>query len=383
MNPLFLRHRDNKSMKRGSTKSCVIIYLGKSGSGFDISHSISSEMRIKYDTDFVSLIDQERPYEEIITARSALRALVKLSRIAISILRPKKETIIVFPMHNLASLMLQKLVSKVQGCTVITMLHDINPKKGEKIKQKAIRLDEQVQGSSMILALSKTVLQKLKKLYPGKDIKAVNHPPYLLARSYCSSKSSQKYDDKGIKKKITFIGRLCPYKGIETFLQIADQLDSQILKEIGPNKEGLTFEFNIIGRPSPDLDSRIIKQIQLTQNISSKMKYVSKSSLYEYIHDSHFIILPYIDASQSGIIPLCYDLATYIIASPIQEFMEASKIYSNVIVVDTNEVSDYCRAIVNVLKLGRSPDCGAMIESGICEIMELSLEHQQPSLAEQ
>jgi len=368
--PILLHHRDNKSMNPGYAKSCVIIYLGKSGSGFDISHSISSEMRKKYDTDFVSLIDQERPYAEIITVRSAIRALVKSSRVAVSILRLKRETIFVFPMHNLASLMLQKLVSRMQGCTVITMLHDINPKMGEKIKQKTIRLDEQVQTASMVLALSKTVLQKLKKLYPGKDIKAVNHPPYLLARSYCSSKYSRKYTDKVAKIKVTFIGRLCPYKGIETFLEIADQLSSEIIKEIGPNKKSPTFEFNIIGRPSPDLDRSIVKQIQSTQNINSKMKYVSKSSLYEYIYDSHFIILPYIDASQSGIIPLCYDLATYIIVSPIQEFKEASTIYGNVIVVDKNEASDYCQAMVNALKLGRSPDCDTMVESGICDVMD-------------
>jgi len=357
-------------------KTCAIIYFGKSGSGFDISHSISCEMGKRYGTDFITLIDQKKPYTEIITVKSVIRALAKLSRLTISILWLKRETIIVFPMHNLASLMLQKLVSRMQNCTVITMLHDINPKMGEKIKQKTIRLDEQVQSASMVLALSQTVQQKLKKLYPAKDIKAINHPPYLLARKYSSSNYTGKYTDNITKAKVTFIGRLCPYKGIEIFLQIADQLNSQIIKELGPNKKCPIFEFNIFGRPSPDLDCNIIKKIQSTQNINTKMKYVSKNSLYEYIYDSSFIILPYIDASQSGIIPLCYDLSTYVIVSPIPEFKEASSVYRNMIVVDKNEASDYCRAIANALKLSRGPDCGTLVESGICDAMELSLDHQ-------
>ncbi|MDE7139819.1 MAG: glycosyltransferase family 4 protein, partial [Treponemataceae bacterium] len=114
------------------------------------------------------------------------------------------------------------------------------------------------------------------------------------------------YKKNSITKKILFFGRLHEYKGISVLLDampIVKEKDSDIV-------------LNIVGNGIiSNSDNEKIKKLGSSCNV--KNKYIPNEEIYKYFEDVDFVVVPYIEASQSGVVMLAYAFGKPVIATDI------------------------------------------------------------------
>ena len=113
-------------------------------------------------------------------------------------------------------------------------------------------------------------------------------------------------------KHILFFGRLSKYKGIDVLLKAIPDVFKEFPRETlviaGKEINGYKVDEEIINRHS--------------ENITLISKHISNSELVQLISDSKFIVCPYLDATQSGVLMTALALDTPVIASDAGAFPE-------------------------------------------------------------
>lgn len=114
------------------------------------------------------------------------------------------------------------------------------------------------------------------------------------------------------KKHILFFGRISMYKGIDILL-------ASIPAFLKKNKDEV---FVIAGKNAGgyQLDKEILKQFP--NNIIVLNRYIPNKELGSLIRNSKFVVCPYLDATQSGVLMTSYAFNTPVVASSVGAFPE-------------------------------------------------------------
>ncbi|WP_281310643.1 glycosyltransferase family 4 protein [Flavobacterium flavigenum] len=107
----------------------------------------------------------------------------------------------------------------------------------------------------------------------------------------------------GFLEKILFVGRIEEYKGISLLLEA---FSNSI--RYRPN-----LQLTIAGRG--DLSPYLKKNSELSKNIQIINRWLKDEEIEELIKNHDFVVLPYIDASQSGVIPVVFANKRTVIAT--------------------------------------------------------------------
>lgn len=114
------------------------------------------------------------------------------------------------------------------------------------------------------------------------------------------------------KKGILFFGRISPYKGIEVLLDAMPEVF-----RCYPNEQ-LTIAGRSINGYRIPLDSNSKNRGQIT----ILNKHISNEELVKQISEAKFVVCPYIEATQSGVLMTSFALKTPVIASSVGAFTE-------------------------------------------------------------
>jgi glycosyltransferase involved in cell wall biosynthesis len=106
--------------------------------------------------------------------------------------------------------------------------------------------------------------------------------------------------DNNTSKNFLFFGRIEPYKGIENLINISD-----MIFEIDPQ-----FKLVIAGSG----DSPFLKPLSQKKNVEVINRFVTDKELEWFLSDSCCVILPYISATQSGVILHTYSASRAVVA---------------------------------------------------------------------
>ncbi|MDT3402183.1 glycosyltransferase family 4 protein [Mucilaginibacter terrae] len=121
-----------------------------------------------------------------------------------------------------------------------------------------------------------------------------------------------KVTDEAVTKHLLFFGRLSPYKGVDVLLQAMQNVIQQF-----PNEKLVIAGKSTNGYKLPE------DQIsQLANNIEVINRYITNDELIELIAGAKFIICPYLDATQSGVLMTAYASNVPVIASNVGSFPE-------------------------------------------------------------
>jgi glycosyltransferase involved in cell wall biosynthesis len=129
------------------------------------------------------------------------------------------------------------------------------------------------------------------------------------------------------KKNILFFGRLSPYKGIDDLLKAMPE----VFREF-PDEQLIIAGKRYYGF---DIDDDMLNKYK--GNITLIEKHIPNDELAALIKQAKFIVCPYKDATQSGVLMTAFGLNTPVIATNVGSFPEFIKHNVNGLLVPPND----------------------------------------------
>lgn len=169
--------------------------------------------------------------------------------------------------------------------------------------------------------------------YRKNPVYALRMQPYSYFRNYVQSWTNS-------REHILFIGRLSPYKGVDVLLEAMPNVFSEY-----PD-ERLIIAGRSINGYEPDQ-----ALVDLHGGRTTVLnRYIPNEELVELITNAKFVVCPYLEATQSGVVMTAFALNTPVIAT------------------DTGAFAEY----IEDWKTGRlvKPNCAASLSSGIRETLK-------------
>ncbi|MCS3796114.1 glycosyltransferase family 4 protein [Niastella sp. OAS944] len=167
-----------------------------------------------------------------------------------------------------------------------------------------------------------------------KDARRVLHmSPYSFLNNLVNK-------DESAKKHILFFGRLSPYKGI----------DDLLLAMPGVFNEFPDEKLIIAGKGYPgfEIDEAVLTKYK--NNITLIDRHIANDELATLIKQAKFIVCPYKDATQSGVLMTAFGLNTPVIATNVGSFPEFIQDNVNGLLVPPNDPGKLAEGIKFALR---------------------------------
>jgi len=157
---------------------------------------------------------------------------------------------------------------------------------------------------------------------PKNKIIVFPHGDYEFIKKYDSNKLI-----KTEKNTFLFFGRILKYKGIGILFDSLEQL----------NKLNKNFKLLIAG--SGDLSEYKEKIKKYEKNLEIHNRYIDESEIPVFFKRSSFVVLPYLDATQTGIIPIAYAYKKPVLITNVGALPEVVENKKTGIIVKVNKKS--------------------------------------------
>ncbi|MCF7858805.1 MAG: glycosyltransferase [Candidatus Cloacimonetes bacterium] len=161
-----------------------------------------------------------------------------------------------------------------------------------------------------LITLSNSVNTDLKKLFPNKKTIKGFHPVYNCYNNdnYFSDSAKAKLQLKG-KKVILFFGFIKPYKGLELLIRSMPFVLSEITNS----------HLLIVGEVYKNSNKylQLIENYSLKENVTFINRYVKDDEVELFFKAADLLVLPYLQATQSGVVQIAYDMNLGTVATPV------------------------------------------------------------------
>ena len=274
----------------------IVVYWGRRGGGLDLFNLFVEECNERS----IPIIASARPTASRQDGQSSTISVVNVRAWFIarkSLLRQATEggtRSVVIIMSSPWDLFLGMRLEK-SGVKVVRIIHDAKPHPGEKFPPK-IWINLLTKDCSRIVTLSNYVARQLTTNHKVDSTK-------IMVCSFPTPKIQNNQNKKALSpKKILLIGRGKKYQGQKLLEETWDLIDKtdKILVIAG---EGF--------KPNPK-----------HPDIEYKNWWMTREEMLEEISTSDLVVFPYIEASQSGTIPICKALGIPVLVTPVGGLIE-------------------------------------------------------------
>jgi glycosyltransferase involved in cell wall biosynthesis len=189
---------------------------------------------------------------------------------------------------------------KAAGVRYVTIVHDANPHPGDYRSRMAKWAKRRsMQQSDLLVTLSSTVAKivEASEVVPPSRIVTLFHPDLEFGgwRARAAPKP-------GEPLRLTFFGRIMAYKGLQLFLDMVEELRSQ----------GIAVEAGVFGRGKLGANAERLRAM----GVEVVNRWHQDDEIAEILRRSHAIVLPHIEASQSGVAAAAFGAGLPVIATP-------------------------------------------------------------------
>jgi glycosyltransferase involved in cell wall biosynthesis len=223
------------------------------------------------------------------------------------------------PMISPLGMGIERILKK-NGVKVVRFLHDANRHPGDFWPRK-ITINRIIAKEKFLLVLSETVARDVHSLNPGIVTDVYPHPIFTFKESSVDPIFNSNY--------ILFIGRIRSYKGIpvlvESFLSL--------------NQTDLDLVIAGDGRLSGFSDPRI----------KTFNKWLNESEIHNLVKFAKVVVFPYMEASQSGLVPYVMSVNKKIVITPLEGFIEQTRGYKNCVISEAFDSRAIAEAILKSL----------------------------------
>lgn len=193
------------------------------------------------------------------------------------------------------------------GTRFILVLHDAKLHPGDEYPFREVLMRREIEAADALIVLSDHVRQEVQALYdfPGDRIWTVPHGAFTFGQD-----APQARDLTGERPlRLLFFGRILPYKGLDHLLNAY-----RILHE-----RNVPVELEIVG--SGDM-APYERHLQGLKGITVLNKWVGEDEIADAMARTDLVVLPYIEASQSGVAAAALTAGLPIVATPVGGLVE-------------------------------------------------------------
>jgi glycosyltransferase involved in cell wall biosynthesis len=187
---------------------------------------------------------------------------------------------------------------------VFVTQHDVIPHKGEKIRGKITILVNKAlnRKAQKIIVHGEKLKKELSTSVPEHKIIIFPHGDYGFFLKW------KRKNVREEKNTLLFFGRILHYKGLDVLLKALDIVRKQA--------EHAKFKLIIAGEGDLKPYQELITK-ELKPSIEIINRYIPENEVPEYFQRASIIILPYREASQSGVIPIAYAFKKAVICTNV------------------------------------------------------------------
>ena len=206
---------------------------------------------------------------------------------------------------------------KKAGAKVVFICHNIIPH--EKQPLGTFLTKWVLRKSDSYIVLSEKEKRDLKTIVINPDVKVVFHPVYEIFNTDISDEQSRKELELENQNVVLFFGHIRKYKGLEVLLQA-----------VKIAKEKVNFKLIVAGEfyDGEEKYRTLINELGISENVLLFDEFIPTEKVGMYFKASDVVILPYLSATQSGVIQICYNFDRPVIATRVgglPEFIDENK----------------------------------------------------------
>jgi glycosyltransferase involved in cell wall biosynthesis len=289
----------------------ALVYWGRLGAGAALMSQIAEAMRrdARFDLFLSPSLHSELPPQfpvdqllPISTFSNPLSLLARTLALPLTVsrlvrdLKARNVRAIVTIMPHVWGLALQRAARRA-GIRTLLIVHDAEPHPGERRPLFDWLVRREIRGSDRIVTFSGHVADQLvaRGDVPESRIARLFHPIFRFGARPSAERASP--------FRLLFFGRILPYKGVAMLLDAFARLRA----------DGFDIVLNVIGRGEIDAPAALTVQLGLT----IRTGWVSPDAIGAILADTDAVALPYLEASQSGVIAAAYGAGLPVVATPV------------------------------------------------------------------
>ena len=191
---------------------------------------------------------------------------------------------------------------------IVDTLHDPHPHdKSSGIVETVFRKLEDISKKYLngIVVLNNKDVKYVKEKY-SKPVAVIPHAAFSFY-----AKLAKGIDASEIKHQICFVGRIEPYKGVDLLVDAFQKTKSK--------------DIHLVLAGGGAISEATLGKISSDKNIQLINRFVPDEEMVSIIENSDFMVLPYLRASQSGVIPMSFALGRTVVATRVGALEEQVK----------------------------------------------------------
>jgi glycosyltransferase involved in cell wall biosynthesis len=295
----------------------------------------------QYDDSAATITEENEPVIDSVNPLTWLRA-------AFTLWRGGYDLVIVQwwnPFFGLAFGTIINLLSLVSRARICFLCHNVLPHEGS-------RLDRWLTGyafwrASHFIVHSERDKANLLTLAPGAPVTKTKHPTYAVFGGHDPCDKATARHRLGLRvdrATLLFFGLVRPYKGLEYLLRamplVVREVDCVLLVvgEFYEPKERYT---------------QLIDDLHLGDRVELIDRYVKNEEVSLYFRSADVVVLPYVDATQSGVVQIAFGLAVPVITTDVGGLAEIVEDGRTGFVVASRSAEQLAAAVVRFYREAR------------------------------
>lgn len=328
------------------TLKVLLIYLGRRGGGPLYAYEMACATAKKID--IVCLLSNQIDNKQawlnsrlkcyfIPTFSSILTAGLSLidsrNRKAIKkIIANESPDLVYYPMGHLWNPLIN--MDLASALPKVFTVHDPHPHLGEYNKIIQFVADWEKKQADRIVVLHNEAVSELEEQGFSKTI--IDVIPHGLSSYYKDHSLNRHNRSGGEWVNILFFGRIFAYKGLDILLSAFPLIKARI-----PNARLI-----IAGEGDLKPYNRLISKLS---DIEVHNRWIEDNEVADFFIQADLLVVPYVDASQSGVIPIAYSMGTPVVATKIGGLVEQVIDEQSGLLVSPGDSTDLSNKCIKIL----------------------------------
>jgi glycosyltransferase involved in cell wall biosynthesis len=205
------------------------------------------------------------------------------------------------------------------------------------------------------VTLSHSVMEDLRRIRPGARAVEIAHPSYVYF-TFGRVEPGEAKKKLGLAgRTLLFFGYVRPYKGVHNLLDAFARVNARLNATLV-----VVGEFYEPAKPYAEH----IERLGLGQSVRLVDRYVSDDEVGLYFSAADVVILPYVSATQSGVVQVAFAFDTPVISTAVGGIPEVVKDGINGLLVPPNDSDALAAAMVRFFEEGLGNRFGDNIRAG-------------------